>query len=107
MKNIKCLTCKFYYIRPSSQNYNFSLCTKYNTFSVISRQDPLLCGPTYKNYEKVTESKKVVTDNNVTANNVTDNNVTENNVTDNKKTDQYKMYAYDNSYDYIMSQIHI
>lgn len=87
MKNIKCLTCKFYYIRPSSQNYNFSLCTKYNTFSVISRQDALLCGPTYKNYEKVTENKKVVTDN--------------------KKTSEYKMYAYDNSYDYIMSQIHI
>lgn len=87
MKNIKCLTCKFYYIRPSAQNYNFSLCTKYNTFSVISRQDALLCGPTYKNYEKVTENKKVVTDN--------------------KKTSEYKMYAYDNSYDYIMSQIHI
>lgn len=101
MKNIKCLTCKFYYIRPSSQNYNFSLCTKYNTFSVISRQDALLCGPTYKNYEKVTENKKVVNDNNDTA------NVTDNNVTDNKKTEQYKMYAYDNSYDYIMSQIHI
>ncbi len=106
MKNIKCLTCKFYYIRPSSQNYNFSLCTKYNTFSVISRQDALLCGPTYKNYEKVKVDNKV-TDNNVTDNNVTDNKVTYNNVTDNKKTDQYKMYAYDNSYDYIMSQIHI
>ncbi len=95
MKNIKCLTCKFYYIRPSAQNYNFSLCTKYNTFSVISRQDALLCGPTYKNYEKVTDNKKVA------------NNVTDNNVTDNKKTSEYKMYAYDNSYDYIMSQIHI
>ena len=100
MKNIKCLTCKFYYIRPSSQNYNFSLCTKYNTFSVISRQDSLLCGPTYKNYEKVTENKKI-------DNIVTDNKVTDNIVTDNKKTVEFKSYAYDNSYDYIMSQIHI
>jgi hypothetical protein len=87
MKNIKCLTCKFYYIRPSSHNYNFSLCTKYNTFSVISRQDGLLCGPTYKHYEKV-DIKKVEV-----------------------KKDEVKKekinYEYDNSYNYVMSQIHI
>jgi hypothetical protein len=85
MKNIKCLTCKFYYIRPSSQNYNFSLCTKYNTFSVISRQDALLCGPTYKHYENKKDDNKKVTDNK-------------------KELDKYH---YDNSYDSIMSQIHI
>ena len=88
MKNIKCLTCKFYYIRPSSNNYNFSLCTKYNTFSVISRQDALLCGPNYTQYEKANDNKKVA---------------------ENKKAvdNKYKMYEYDNSYDSIMSQIHI
>lgn len=78
MKNIKCLSCRFYYIRPSSQNYNFSICTKYNTFSVISRQDTLLCGPTYKAYENV-----------------------------NDKQVEIKPYVYDKSYEYIMSQIHI
>ena len=78
MKNIKCLSCRFYYIRPSSQNYNFSICTKYNIFSVISRQDTLLCGPTYKAYENV-----------------------------NDKQVEIKPYVYDKSYDYIMSQIHI
>jgi len=88
MKNIKCLTCKFYYIRPSSHNYNFSLCTKYNTFSVISRQDNLLCGTTYKHYEKKANNSET------------------------KKADEIKPvhvepYVYDKSYDYIMSQIHI
>lgn len=87
MKSIKCLSCKFYYIRPSSQNYNFSLCTKYNTFSVIARQDTLLCGPTYKNYEKaVTEKSQPPVE---------------------TKKDEIKSYEYDKSYDYIMSQIHI
>lgn len=93
MKNIKCLSCKFYYIRPSSNNYNFSLCTKYNTFSVIARQDNLLCGPTYKNYENKADENKKVADNKK--------------VDDNKKAIENKMYEYDNSYDSIMSQIHI
>ena len=89
MKNIKCLSCKFYYIRPSSQNYNFSLCTKYNTFSVIARQDNLLCGPTYKNYEnKAAEIKQA-------------------DIKPPEKPIENKKYEYDNSYDYIMSQIHI
>ena len=89
MKNIKCLSCKFYYIRPSSQNYNFSLCTKYNTFSVIARQDNLLCGPTYKNYEiKAAEIKAAE-------------------IKQAEKPIENKKYEYDNSYDSIMSQIHI
>jgi hypothetical protein len=85
MKNIKCLSCKFYYLRPSSQNYNFSLCTKYNTFSVIARQDNLLCGPTYKHYETKSKNTKPVE----------------------IKKDTIEPYIYDKSYDYIMSQIHI
>ena len=90
MKNIKCLSCKFYYIRPSSQNYNFSLCTKYNTFSVIARQDNLLCGPTYKNYEiKAAETKPKA------------------DIKQDDKPIENKKYEYDNSYDSIMSQIHI
>jgi hypothetical protein len=91
MKNIKCLSCKFYYIRPSSQNYNFSLCTKYNTFSVIARQDNLLCGPTYKNYEIKADETKKVDENKPIA----------------EKPIENKKYEYDNSYDSIMSQIHI
>jgi hypothetical protein len=92
MKNIKCLSCKFYYVRPSSQNYNFSLCTKFNTFSVIARQDNLLCGSTYKNYEnKAYENKEP------------ENKAVDIKPIENKK-DEYK---YDTSYDYIMSQIHI
>ena len=89
MKNIKCLSCKFYYIRPSSQNYNFSLCTKYNTFSVIARQDNLLCGPTYKNYENKAAE------------------ITQADIKPPEKPIENKKYEYDNSYDYIMSQIHI
>jgi len=88
MKNIKCISCKFYYLRPSSQNYNFSLCTKYNTFSVISRQDTLLCGPNYKYYEKVNEMKPVK-------------------IEPVDKPVKIEPYIYDKSYEYIMSQIHI
>ena len=88
MKNIKCLSCRFYYIRPSSQNYNFSICTKYNTFSVISRQDTLLCGPTYKAYENVNDKQVEIKPCEI-------------------KKVEIKPYVYDKSYDYIMSQIHI
>ena len=91
MKNIKCLSCKFYYLRPSSQNYNFSLCTKYNTFSVIARQDNLLCGSTYKNYENKAKNTKPA----------------ENTKPVEIKKDKIEPYVYDKSYDYIMSQIHI
>ena len=97
MKNIKCLSCKFYYVRPSSQNYNFSLCTKYNTFSVIARQDNLLCGPTYKHYENKAANTKS-TDNAKPASNTKPVEI---------KKDKIEPYVYDNSYDYIMSQIHI
>ena len=97
MKNIKCLSCKFYYIRPSSQNYNFSLCTKYNTFSVIARQDNLLCGPTYKQYENKASNAKS-TDNTKPASNTKPVEI---------KKDTIGPYIYDKSYDYIMSQIHI
>ena len=92
MKNIKCLSCKFYYLRPSFQNYNFSLCTKYNTFSVISRQDTLLCGPNYKHYEKVNEMKPFKIE-------PVDKPV--------DKPVKSEPYIYDKSYEYIMSQIHI
>lgn len=91
MKNIKCLSCKFYYVRPSSQNYNFSLCTKYNTFSVIARQDNLLCGATYKHYENKASNAKP-------ASNAKQVDI---------KKDKIEPYVYDKSYDYIMSQIHI
>jgi len=57
---------------------------------VIARQDNLLCGPTYKNYEiKAAETKPKA---------------------DIKQADkpiENKKYEYDNSYDSIMSQIHI
>ena len=98
MKNIKCLSCKFYYIRPSLNNYNFSLCTKYNTFSVIARQDNLLCGPTYKNYENNADHTKKELE---------DKKALEDKKSLEDKTNKYKSYEYDNSYDYIMSQIHI
>jgi hypothetical protein len=88
MKNIKCLSCKFYYFRPSTQNFNFSLCTKYNIFSEISRQDNLLCGSTYKDYENMNDKPVEIKPCEI-------------------KKVEIKPYVYDKSYDYIMSQIHI
>jgi len=60
---------------------------------VIARQDNLLCGTTYKNYENKADETKKVDENKPIAEKPIEN--------------KYKMYEYDNSYDSIMSQIHI
>jgi hypothetical protein len=56
---------------------------------VIARQDNLLCGPTYKNYENKAAE------------------ITQADIKPPEKPIENKKYEYDNSYDYIMSQIHI